>query len=432
MKIQNSSLYTSVALATLLAASCSGNDDPRPAPDLAAGSSYAGTSLELYYNGEMMPGKSAEVTVEKGSGKATIVFNSSFDLSQLTGLGLTGSIPAPGVTPGDATLRLETVATAGDGAYEVSGDGATGHVTFSYSGSIAKEKMRFSLTDVKLKNTMLAGNVFAPAPIKKEGIADYTSLPFHLVWEIDPAIGKDIPLSEILKVLATAPVIPVYQGTAYTSVALGFESLVKTIALTESGNMPVMYVSTLGGAAHVATGCGNMLQYVPADKGIRLYINPLQVVGEVLLATSDNKNDVKFDFASMLKKAPARGDTRAEAFDGISYAAEKPDEALTRAMLGVLLKAIAPQISGGVPLALTPTEQGADIYFDTATSVTFLSTLLNDALSNPDILAAVKSALASANIPELNPQEVEALLQNLPQFLINTTRLEIGLSLVKK
>lgn len=404
---------------------CSDKDSPAPVPDLGSGKTYSGENLELYYNGEPMAGKSAAVKV--ASGEAVMTFDSKFDLSMLTGMGLTGELPSPGITPGEAVITLSSDAAEGDGAYDVAGTGATDYVTFNYAGSIGADKMKFVITDARLKNPGLAGNVFSPAPILKQGVADYTSLPFHLVWELDPAVGVDIPLSEVLKLLATAPVIPVYGGTAYTSLSQAFVSLVRTIALTEGGNVPVMYMSTLGGAAHIATTCGNMMQYVPTSTGMRLYLNPLQVVSEALLALSDNKQDAKFDFATLLKHAPAvRGNVAAA--DGVG---ETVDPALTRAMIGVLLKALAPQIAGGVPLTVTPTAVGADIYFDTATSVTFLSTLLQEAMKSPEIMAAVQQALGGVEIPGIDSGQIAALLQQLPQYLIKTTKLEIGLSLVK-
>ena len=399
---------------------CSDHNDVDPVPDLSAGATYTGTSLELYYDGEQMPGKTAEVKV--ADGEAEMTFYSTFDLSQLTGMGLTGELASPGITPGDSRLVLTAPAVAGDGVYEVAGSGATDYVTFDYTGSISKDKMTFSLTDVKLKNQSLAGNVFAPAPIVGNIVSGYSSLPFHLVWELDPAVGVDIPLSEVLQLIATAPVIPVYDGTAYTSVAQAFYSLVKTVALKSDGDMPVMYVSTLGGAAHVATSCGNMLQYVPVESGMKLYLNPLQVVSEALLALSDNKDDAKFDFSTLLKRSSAADS---------GSAATGVDPALTRAMIGVLLKALAPQIEGGVPLTVAPTSVGADIYLDTATSVTFLATLLQGALQNPDIQAKLQEYLSGVNLPGVNPDQLAGLLQALPQYLMKTTKLEIGLSLVK-
>lgn len=404
--------------------SCSDKNDPKPLPDLSSMKTYTGNNLELYYNDELMPGKTADVTL-KGD-NIDLKFSSSFDLSQLSGMGLTGALPGPGVTPGNPVLNLSVSATGSGGAYVFAGSGSTDYVSFNYSGSIESDKMVFKISESKLKNIVFAGNVFAPAPIEKNGLLNYTSLPFHLVWELDPVTGIDIPLSDILKVIVTAPVIPVYNNTAYTSVAEAFVSLVKTIALTDSGNVPVMYISTLGGAAHLATSSGNMMQYVPTESGIRLYINPLSAVSQVLLATSNNKNDEKFDFEQMLKKAPSSSDTSAGDENAVGM-----DPALSKAFIEVLLKAIAPQVSGGIPLSVSPTAKGAEIYLDTETSVTFLATLLQDALSDPVIMGALQKALGSVELPNVSPEELAGIIQKLPQFLTATTKLEIGLSLVK-
>ena len=416
--------YAAGAAILLLMGSCSDNGDNVPLPDLSSEKTYTGTALELYYNGELMPGTTAKVRMD--GDKSVISFSCGFDLSQLTGMGLTGVLPGPGVTPGDPVLTLSPTATPGDGVFTVAGSGSTEYVDFAYAGEIGEEKMVFRISDAKLKNTSFAGKVFAPAPVKKDGLMEYSSLPFHLVWEVNPASGIDIPLSEILKIAVTAPVIPVYNNTAYTSVAEAFVNLVKTITLTDSGNIPVMYVSTLGGAAHIATSSGNMMQYVPSQTGIKLYLNPLSVMGEILLATSDNKNDEKFDFESMLKKAPSY---TAQSGSGTSDAVSIDPE-LVKAFATVLLKAFAPQLPGGIPLTVTPTSAGVDIYLDTATSVTFLSTVLQDMMQNPTIMEALKNALASVELPEVDPAEMSGLLQKLPQFLIATTKLEIGLSLV--
>lgn len=420
-----SRLTSGAAMLCLLLASCSDKNDNTPLPDLSTEKTYTGNTLELRYNGELMPGKTAKVKMNGQN--ADITFSCSFDLSQLTGMGLSGTLPGPGVTPGDPVLTLSALASAGKSAYDVAGSGSTDYVDFSYTGSIGEDKMVFNISDARLRKNPYSGNVFVPAPLRKEGLLSYSSMPFHLVWEIDPAAGIDLPLSDILKVAVTAPVIPVYNNTAYTSVAEAFTSMVKSIALTEAGNIPVMYISTLGGAAHLATTSGNMMQYIPAQDGMKLYLNPLSVVGEVLLATSDNKNDDKFDFAEMLKRAP-----RADAVTDAADSAVTVNPELLKAFAGVLLKAFAPQLPGGIPLTVAPTATGADIYLDTATSVTFLSTVLQDAMQHPTIMEALQNALASAQLPEIDPAELAGLLQKLPQFLIATTKLEIGLSLVAK
>lgn len=415
-------------IACVLALSSCSDKDNAPLPDLSSEKTFTGNNLKLYYNGELMPGKTARVKVVDG--KAEMNFYCDFDLSQLTGMGLTGSLAGPGITPGDVTITLSAPVEAGRGEYTFKGSSETDYVTFTFSGSFGDDSMTMYLNDCKLKNPIYAGNVFEPAPIKKEGLLEYSSIPFHLVWEIDPASGIDIPLSDILKAAVTVPVIPVYNNTAYTSVAEAFENLIKTIALTDSGNIPVMYVSTLGGAAHIATTSGNMMQYIPASNGIKLYLNPLSVVGEVLLATSDNKNDDKFDFEQMLKRSQ-RADSSSEGSNGPAIS-DSIDPELKKALISVLLKAFAPQIANGIPLTVAPTATGADIYLDTATSVIFMATVLQDMMQNQVIITAIQNALASAQLPELDPTEVADIIQKLPVILTQTTKLEIGLSLVKK
>lgn len=418
----NNLMGLAMAIFPLLSICSCADKNSEPLPSISD-KTYTGTALELYYNGEQMPGKSAKVVVKDN--KADITFDSSIDLSQISGLGLTNTLTCPGVLPGNLTLNLTSDMTPGNGYYSVSGSGETDEVTYSYSGKIYADKMVFNFTDCKLKNRIFAGKVFMPTPLKKDG-AVYTETPFHLVWELDPAANIDIPLSDILKGIAVLPIIPVYNNTAYMSVAQGVESIIKTIALTPSGNIPVMYISTLGGAAHLATTCGNMIQYVPSGNGLKLYLNPLSLYAQFLLVASDNKDDYKFDFAEMLGKRPA--ETRQDSGD-VSGSGELLPPEIKTAILQSLLTALAPQIANGVPMAVTLTENGAEIYFDTRTSVTFLAALMENLMKNPTIMGALLSQIGDISIPGVTQEEISQIIAGLPDYLIKTTKLEIGLSL---
>lgn len=420
-------LALALPLAALIFSGCS-DDNAAALPDFSQ-KSFTGNSLTVTYQGEEMAGKTASVTLDPSAMRGEIRFYQEMDLSLLSVPGLTGKLPGPGVMPGSAELVLPVTLSPADGVYSFSGTSATEDVDFTYSGVIAADRLNVSFTDCKLKNQALAGNVFSPAPLEKNGL-NYTSMPFHLEWEIDPALGIDIPLSDALKALALAPLIPVYNNTAYSSVSQLLCSVLRTVALTSWGNVPVMYVSTTGGAAHIATTCGNMMQYVPQSQGLRLFINPMSVFGELLVATSDNKNDVKFDFEEMF------GRPRSEAVTDVSDPAdaglsEEMKQALKQALIKSLLAAVAPQLSGGVPLTATPTTRGIDIYFDTATSVTFLSQVLKGVIENPELMAAIKKQLAGITIPGVSEEQINSVLDNLTLFLQHTTRLEVGLSLVK-
>ena len=105
---------------------------------------------------------------------------------------------------------------------------------------------------------------------------------------------------------------------------------------------------------------------------------------------------------------------------------------MTMALLSVLIKTLAPQIADGVPLAVTPTESGIDAYLDTKTSVTFLANLLENALQNPTVMVELMKYIGSAQLPEgVTAADIQEVIVNVGEYLQKTTRLEVGLSLVK-
>lgn len=401
-------------------------DDSAPLPELKS-STFSSSTLNLSYDGELMPGKSVDFKVGAGhASQAEMTLYSVFDLSQLSGLGLSGSLPGPGVIPGSPQLTIPVNLTPGDGCYTFSGAYTATDASFNYVGRLESDLLYLNIANATLSNQMYAGKVFSPSPIIKEGLANYTSLPFHIKWELDPASGVDIPLSDLLKTIVVAPVIPVYNNTAYMSLAQAYCNVVKTICLSSDGNIPVVYISTIGGAAHLATTTGNMLQYVPSDNGIKLYVNPLSAVSEVLLALSKPQTDAEFVTKSVDSDSYNYGMPSSVADSGLSIS-----PAIKTALLKSLLTTISPQLSQGIPLEVATTEKGVDIYFDTDTSVRFLASLLQNLLEDPVISTALKTYLEQLNLPQLPPSDIDALLGNLSTFLERTTCLEIGLSLEK-
>lgn len=412
---------------------CDDKDSDNRLPSLTD-KSYSGNSLELTYQGEPMPGKSVSVKYGSDGSSAELTFSSSIDLSEIKGFDLNGVLVGPGILPGSPVTTIPVKLIEGANQYDFYGIGETSDMTFSYTGSLTTDKLLMNLTDCKLKNTSLSGLVLKPAPVEKDGLFDYSSLPFHLVWELDPEAGVEIPLNKILELVATAPIIPVYSGTAYTSIAEGFTSIIKTIALTESGNIPVMYLSTLGGAAHIATTSSNMLQFVPSGAGIKVFMNPLSVYGEFMLATSDNKDNSGFDFAEMLgKKKSAYDETIkaiAEGNDAVEGIQISPE--ITKGFIKAMLATLAPQIANGVPLTIEKNADGADIYFDTATSVVFLTTLMQNLMSEPAIASALQEFIANDNLPGIDPALLQQIIPALPGYLEKTSKLEIGLRLLNE
>lgn len=400
------------AMAGLLLSACS-DDKEAPLPELKDTVFTGVKGLKLYYCGEAMPGKSARLTPDDNA-NAQLTLYSDFDLSQLSIKGVEGNIPAPGVIPGDISTPLSLALIPGDGYRSFSGEGKSADATFSYSGKVYADSLVMEISDVKLDNLALAGSVWQLSPlVKNEDGIGYKSTPFHIEWDVTPLPDQTIQLGDLLSLAVTVPCIPVYNGTAYSSVAQLLTQLVQTATFLPNGNVVIMYVSTTGGAAHLATLSGNTIQYtVASPQYAKFYVNPLSVAG--LAMTSGVAADLysKFDAIS----SETDGET---------------NEALTALMPAIkqLMAKLAPQIAGGIPMAYTKTDNSLDLYFDTATAAPVVQALTQALLSDPKIMQALSTELAK--YPELAPilPQITEVLKQLPSYLEKTTRFEFGLSL---
>lgn len=409
--------FSAAAVLTVAVAAVSCSDDKPAAPPALADRTYTSpATLTVTYDGEEMAGKSVRLT-PTSDGNAELTLFSEFDLSALSMPGMTGVVPAPGILPGSPRLTLPVKLVAGVGCYTFAGDGSTPSVTFSYSGRIGSDgKMQFAVDKAKLGDLDLAGSVWTPAPLKqKPGSIAYESVPFHLVWEVDPIPDIRIPLQDILRLAVVTPCIPVYNGTAYSSISQLLCETVKTVAFMPDGDIPVTYISTVGGSARLATTSGPALQYVVVAPGVmKLYVNPLSALG--LLLTSTSKP------ASPESVAPWPGSVAGHASEAPTF----PKDEIIRD----LLSAVAPMIADGLPMLYARTDRTLDIYVNTEIAATLIQKVVTPILKDPTVGAALKAEFAK--YPELTPYlpDIMKVLENLDSYLLKTTRLEVGLSFV--
>ncbi len=409
--------FSAAAVLTRAVAAVSCSDDKPAAPPALSDKTYTSpATLAVTYDGEEMAGKSVKLT-PTSDGNAELTLFSEFDLSTLSMERVTGVVPAPGILPGSPRLNLPVKLVAGDGCYTFSGDGSTPFVTFSYSGRIDSDgKMHFAVDKGKLANLDLAGSVWTPTPLKqKPGTIAYESTPFHLLWEVDPLPDIRIPLQEILKLAVETPCIPVYNGTAYSSISQLLCETVKTVAFMPDGNIPVTYISTVGGSARLATTSGPALQYVVAAPGVmKLYVNPLSALGLLLTSTSRP--------ASPESVAPWPGSVAGHAPEAPTI----PKDEIVKA----LLSTIAPMIADGLPMAYAKTDKTLDIYVNTEIAAALIQKMVTPMLKDPTVAAALKAELMK--YPELEPYlpDIMKVLSNLDSYLLKTTKLEVGLSFV--
>lgn len=410
--------------AAILLGACS--DESTPLPSLKT-ATYSGKTLAVNYCGEAMPAKVATFTPSADGKTATLEMSGVLDLSSL-GISGVPQLPAPGVLPGSPTVSIPLTLTPTDkGVYTFTGSGETPHVTYNYSGELGEELLTVNLTDVKLKVGAMAGKVFKPRTLKAT-LADLRNpkdieSPFYIDWEIGTIPGLELDPGKLLTALTLAPIIPVYNGTAYSSIAQVFDQSVQTLAMLDNGNIPVRYYSSKEGATQLLTTSGNMLQYVVTGaNSIQLYVNPLSAIGMWLVAQSTPTWLPSFfdtAYADSIKQEIAN-----------SKPVTTPDEADTAirdALVQALILAIQPALRDGVPLEFAATaDGGVNLYLNTATCTRFISLLLTDLMKQPAVMARLGVLLAEAGLTEA---QVANLLQGLPAVLQATTRLNIGLSL---
>lgn len=412
----------------MLLQACS-NEEPSisPLPE----KTYTGNeALKLEYNDAPMSGKS--VTYTQSGNTANLVMNSTVSLEELSAA-LKGLpvIPGPGVLPGTPVLTLPVNLHADGGKYEFEGYGETDFVTYRYSGDVNADVLDFEFEDVMLKNQSLANTVWVPAPAEKEtdGIG-YKSLPLHIVWEcsLPPILeGFDGTIQDALMLMATLPIIPVYNNTAYMSLVQAIGSALKTVAFRPDGNAVVTYLQTNNGSAQFGQAPIYMIQYVPlSDTILKLYINPTDLMGQILINTSSHPDLPANPFGKSSRKM-ARADAGSTA-TGDNAATEGSTPSL-QDMMQIISK-LAPMLSEGIPMQYDLTQTSLQLYLNTETLLPLLQGVIVPLLEDPIIQASIIEKI-SAN-PSLSGYVpvIKALVAAFPQLLSTTTRIELGINLI--
>lgn len=408
-------------LATIFFSACSHYDDPELKPLLDK--TYSGNSLTLYYNGEEMPNKSVKLS-QNGS-VASAEFFSQFDLAQLSAFGFSGSIPAPGVFPGDQTSLLSLDMKPSGEYWNFYGSGQTNTCTFIYKGYADEEKMAMFLSDVKFKTPGISPSVWQPAPLKNED-GSFSSLPFFINWQYDPLPGVDFDLTPYLEALATLPIIPVYNNTAYMSVSQAVSLMLQSVAFKDDGNLIVTYISSLGGATRIAQTLPNRFMYLPlsSDK-VNLYLDPTALFGMMLLAGSTGvpSEDVKIIGNGIYPSGHVT-----ETSPGVMESILKSEigKKFAKAALSVIL----PHLADGLTFEVSESDGQMQFCFDNDIAMEMIGQIVTPLLEDDEAVKAMIGYIeGNASLKPLLPLLSKAI-QLLPEALEKTNQLRIGLALV--
>lgn len=412
--------------------SCSDDDDPVvPGANIENKSYTATDGLNLVVNGEPLVGKT--ITFTKGADdNATIkLAGEGFDLSSIMGQIGTKAymqqpglmVPTCGVIPGspEYEFQVKLIGTGDECVFE--GGEETEYCTFKYSGKVTKDALDFNITDLKLKNTSLAGNWITPNQ-QTDGID-----PIYFKWLtkndakfiITPPDQGWTPGVTAWLMMQT-PFIPdqLSEKEDATVTINGFiTSVLHNVTFGEDGTIKAKYTdiekdshpeleSPAGIAQYVVTGNNTML----------LYLNPQQIAAATMAIATKAED---------------------ESNSGIT---------IDPVMVESLLTHLLPMLKNGVELRFQPNEimvqdyttsditykedgRGTTFILDTKFMLPILQTVAPIFKDEATVDKITEAALSGSDLGVF-AYFLKGILSSIPNVVDNTTTMEVGLTLVKE
>lgn len=384
--------------------SCSDDDEKvvNPIPQTTFNSE---NGLQLTYNGAPLLGKKVTFTPDATEAtKATLRLEGEFDLSGiLKGQRSNMTSPTgPGVFPGSPVTTLSVDLSINGNQCTFSGVSETEYCTFSYAGKVTAGTMDLSFTDVTLKNTALAGTVWKPTPLAntEDGGMDE---PIHFVWksgtkaaiEIFPGYPSEIEINDLLLLALRFPLFDDGSGDR-VSVEQMLCSVLKDVTLGADGNIVATYMDAANGGTEWVTSPSNIAQYVvTGDNQLLLFLNP-----QAIMANVDNveKSVRTVDVGAILQQAIAE---------------------------------LYPMLINGVPLTYTKEGNRMKVFLGTDLLLPLMKNIVAPLFEDEEFLNMVIEAMKSD--PQFGGMAgmMVPTLKLLPEFIKNTTQLEIGLDLTQ-
>ncbi|MDE5870761.1 MAG: DUF4925 domain-containing protein, partial [Muribaculaceae bacterium] len=345
------------------------------------------------------------------------------DMSELTGSltkaeneqpGLT--IPSSGVLPGTPKTEINVVLEGDGNDCSFKGNGETDYCTYSYSGKVTEEKLEFNLTDVRLKNTTLAGTWTLPELYQIDpDWPEYGATPniynvARIEWQSEKGIeifpGYEMPIASILGMTLMMPMVG--DGDAKVSPVEMLAMTLKSVTFHEDGNVTACYVNASDMSQAPVTSPSGIAQYAVTSEGnLRLFLNPAAIIANTV-------------------KAAAKAGTRAT---DISLIVEG------------MMQQLIPMLTQGVPVSygkaiinsdgeLNDDPDTLSFYLGTETLLPLLKTLMPLLSDEEFINGIVEEASKDPDMGSMAGM-LPQIFSSLPGIIETTTKIEIGINLKK-
>lgn len=361
------------------------------------------TGLVMTVNNAPMVGKTVTYTPGADDTKATLTVTSQFDLSLIPGIESEGQMLAgPGAIPGSKELVLPVRLTDNDGNHALfSGAYETQYCTFNYNGELTDETLTLNFTDVLLKNTSIAGDYKTlPYAIDSDFDSDnYGAIlanPIYLEWESDaPGInlfGTPVPPKGLISMVMVMGLINNNQLT----VPQALNEALQGVSFTESGDVIAKIKEDIANAgAPVVTSPANLAQYVlTGGNSMLFFLNPQAIAAE----DDKTRADLGIDFSNIFGNAIAQ---------------------------------LAPMLGDGVPMRYKVEGKNMTVYLGTETLLPLLKQI-SPLLKDEAIIAKVVEMASADPTLGMFAGALPDMLKSLADVIDQTTKIEVGINLVKE
>ena len=456
--MKKSFLYAlTFAMATGAFTSCSddNNEDITPEEPIVPGSQFVANTpytfvtaggiddngLNLSVNGMPTLGKTVTFTRNNDNTGTLTVAGEMMDMSEMLGELIGGlmpspedpetkaseglGMPTPGILPGTPVLNIPVTLEGDNEETTFSGSGESDFCTYSYSGTLFTDSLDFKVTDVKLKDTSMAGTYEVPTYVYNDDTWEYEGInPTTVTWESSKQIelmpGFGMPVQTIVSLMLVMPMIPSPFGEVDEEGNVQplpiFDVLprvLKTVTFGEDGNIYAHYVDTKDPAFAEKDSPAGVAQYVVDKEGqIRIFLNPQQIAYVTMMNAMQNTRALDIE-----------------------------------SLLGSLMTQVLPMVQNGIPMTVKPYQEivtddwtGEVTVTDTEATSFVLTTetllplfkMLAPVVTDPDMMQMIiEKASADPNMGSMASM-LEPILTALPEIIDGTTNIEVGINMVKK
>lgn len=287
-------LFSAAALVFSLA-SCS-DDDKLPGQDLEQ-KSYTDEEVTVSINGDNAGNQVVRFTPIAGEeSKANITIASKpLNLSGMIGRADNqpmAGIPSAGIIPGspEVTFPVELVGDAKNCTF--AGTAESEYCTFTYSGAVTDSKLSLDLTDVKLKNTSLAGT-YQMGEVNG-GIQDIATIKWDAdsMVKINMGIIWPMPIETILSMTLAMVNVELPTDSVKVNVLNALPKVLKEVNFTEDGNITAKYLDTKNPDPTYLDAPKGLAQYVVTGEGkMRVFLNIPNIIAASTSASKASRAD---------------------------------------------------------------------------------------------------------------------------------------------